>query len=131
MIHEQVVKKVLLHLASAYFPSSCGYIYAFMLSLYDRLYPTFCVVFTIYNKLSHAQRKICVFKDTRVGKNISIYYFPAWVIYSKLLFLWVLYMGKHSSMKRYCENSFLRHREKPMHANFIPFIPNEKTASQH
>lgn len=53
MIQEQVLKKVLLYLASASFPSSCGYIYAFKLSLYDRPYPTFCIVCTIYNKLSH------------------------------------------------------------------------------
>lgn len=122
----RVVKKVLLYLASADFPSACGYIYAFMLILYDRLFPNFCVVFTIYNKLSHIQRKICVLKDTRVGKNISIYYFPAWVIYSKLLFLWVFYMGKHSYMKRYSENSFLRHKEEPMHANFYSFYSKWK-----
>lgn len=103
MIQEQVLKKVLLHLASASFPSLCGYIYDFKLSLYDRPYPTFCVVCTTYNKLSHVQRKmkICIFNDTRVGKNISIYYFSAWVIYSKLIFIWVLYMGKHSYMKRF------------------------------
>lgn len=71
------IKESTIALASASFPFLCGYIYDFKLSLYDRPYPTFCVVCTTYNKLSHVQRKmkICIFNDTRVGKNISIYYF--------------------------------------------------------